>query len=85
MNLTKQALNMKEISEDKYTEDDTFRVLARPDIHTMVKLHQQYKVNCRRGQPDQPYPSTKNISFCKYYGWDWVEFLIAKKEAGYSY
>ena len=64
-----------------YTEDDTFRILARPDIHKMVILHREWiqKERDRKGV----YDSRKNITFCKHNGWQWIEFLREKKSAGY--
>lgn len=63
------------------TEDDTFRILARPDIDKMVILHQECILEHR--DASGTYDQQKNIVFSKYYGWTWIEFLKAKKEAGY--
>lgn len=68
-----------------YTEDDTFRVLARPDIHKMVVLHQDWQNGEKHKSANGSYSSLKNIEFAKYYGWTWIEFLKAKKIAGYTY
>lgn len=64
------------------TEDDTFRVLARPNIEQMVELHFHWKKKIT--DKDKIFNSSLNISFMKYYGWTWLEFLRAKKDAGYS-
>ncbi len=61
------------------TEDDTCRVLARPDIHEMVRLYNDYKKS-----RNVEYSSLDNIRFAKYYGWGWLEFLTAKNAAGYE-
>lgn len=76
-----QETNMKENVEE-YTEDDTFRVLARPNIHEMVELH----ITWKRSITDEgkTFNSMWNISFMKYHGWGWIEYLIAKKAAGYA-
>ena len=66
------------------TEDDTFRVLARPDIHKMVVIYRNNRLNWEK-KNDTTYPSTQNIVICKHYGWGWIEFLVAKKNAGYSW
>lgn len=64
------------------TEDDTFRILSRPGIHEMVELYKEYK----RGTyiPDEFYDTRKNIVFANRHGWDWVEFLVAAKQANLS-
>ncbi len=62
------------------TEDDTFRILARPDIHAMVKLHIEWKRYSRR-----PYNARLNIDFVKYYGWGWREFLDERRLHGYFF
>lgn len=69
------------MSENVYTEDDTFRILARPNIHEMFELHIVWK----RKFTDEgiTFNSMWNIGFMKHYGWGWEEFLRAKKEAGY--
>jgi hypothetical protein len=64
------------------TEDDTFRILARPDIHKMVILHTEWSQK-QRALKD-PFDTRKNIEFVKHHGWGWIEFLNAKKEKGYS-
>lgn len=66
-----------------YTEEDTFRVLARPDVHVMFNLHREWKRKLAEDGTD--FNSMWNISFMKYHGWTWVEFLRAKNDAGYSY
>jgi len=65
-----------------YTEDDTFRILSRPSIHQMVSLHVEWKKKHQRR--DGTYNSTHNLRFAKHYGWGWIEYLRAKKEAGYT-
>lgn len=69
------------MSSNEYTEDDTFRVLARPNIHQMVELHFAWKRKITDGGKD--FNSMWNIPFMKHYGWTWMEFLRAKKDAGY--
>lgn len=65
-----------------YTEDDTFRVLARPDIHEMYRL---LSIHSRKWTDEgKLYPTPENIRFCKYYGWGWIEYLRAKRQAGLS-
>lgn len=70
--------NMKR--ENELTEDDTFRILARPDIHAMVTLHRQWILAHRK---NHRYDQQHNIKFAKHYGWTWIEFIKARKEAGY--
>lgn len=77
MNSTKNGLE----ETTGRTEDDTFRVLARPNIEKMVELHPEW-VSERRSA-DGIYDQRHNIAFARYYGWTWIEFLKAKKEAGY--
>jgi hypothetical protein len=60
------------------TEDDTFRILARPDIHEMVRLHAEYTKQWHANNSGT-YPTTENIRFAKHYGWNWVEFLDVKR------
>ncbi len=66
----------------EYTEDDTFRILARPNIHKMVEMHNTWKIKV--GKEHNVFNSMWNVSFMKYHGWTWVEFLREKKNAGYS-
>ncbi len=65
----------------EYTEDDTFRILARPNIDKMVELHWEWKMKIT--DEGKPFNSSWNIPFMKYHGWTWMEFLRAKKDAGY--
>jgi hypothetical protein len=65
------------------TEDDTFRILARPSIHEMVELHRKWKI--KHSRKDGSYNTVHNLSFVKHYGWTWFEYLRAKKEAGYTF
>lgn len=61
------------------TEDDTFRVLARPSPQEMKELQYQWIADwCRRTGKDR-YPSPENLNFAKHYGWEWSEYLIALK------
>lgn len=55
------------MSEKVYTEDDTFRILARPNIDKMVELHVMWK----RKITDEglTFNSSRNISFMKHHGW----------------
>lgn len=70
-------------TETGKSEDDLFRVLARPDIEKMVTLHAEWVQSHR--DFTGTYNQTKNIEFARYYGWTWTEFLKAKKEAGYFF
>lgn len=61
------------------TEDDTFRILAKPCIHKMTALWVNETVlKKRRGR------NLDLAAFCQKHGWDWSEFLKAKHEAGYD-
>ena len=62
------------------TEDDTFERLRRPTIHEMVAMYHQWMFDNYPGTKD----TRKNIVFAKTHNWDWLEYLIAKKEAGYK-
>lgn len=62
------------------TEDDTFRILARPDVHELMTLYQ--KNMKKRGSA---YTSIENVSFCKYHGWRWREFLQEARAAGINH
>ena len=66
------------------TEDDLFRILKRPDIHAMVVLHRDW-VRDHRDAGGGIYDQRKNLELVKLYGWDWIEFLKARHEAGYSF
>jgi hypothetical protein len=79
LNLSKNTESLELHSH--MTEDDTFRVLARPDIHKMVILHREW-VQLHRGE-DGTYDQQKNIKFARHYGWTWIEYLRARKEEGY--
>jgi len=63
------------------TEDDTFRILARPDIHEMVRLHWAWVKSIT--DEGKKFNSSWNITFMKSHGWTWLEFLRTKKSAGY--
>jgi hypothetical protein len=65
-----------------YTEDDTFRILARPNIDKMVDLHFAWRKKII--SEGNLFNSSWNIPFMKYHGWTWTEFLIAKRNAGYT-
>ena len=60
------------------TEDDTFRVLARPGIHEMYALY----ISWWRSLPDKN--TMLRVSFCKSYDWTWFEFFTEAKRAGYK-
>jgi hypothetical protein len=60
------------------TEDDTFRILARPSVHEMVRLDGQ---RTRM----KPYCAISNIVWAKEHGWQWGEYQRARKAAGYNY
>lgn len=72
------ALNIA-MDLSQYTEDDTARVLSRPDIHEMEKLYRDFCFSINYGK----YNSLDNITFAKSYKWCWLEFLIARKKEGY--
>lgn len=59
------------------TEDDTFRILARPKFDEMRAIHQRWKA-------DQGRPSYHNIAFMKSYGWTWLEYIRERSERGYA-
>lgn len=61
-------------------EDDTFRILSRPDIHEMVKIYTEFKKD-----HVGVYDTRWNIELVRKYKWDWIEFLVAKKAAGYVF
>lgn len=57
------------------TEDDTFRILARPPFEEMHDLHRAWKEKWKSAHPwDVTYPSTLNMEFAKHYGWTWIEY-----------
>jgi hypothetical protein len=51
------------------TEEDTFRVLARPSLEEMRDIHAAWWSNL----PNKD--SSLRISFMKSYGWTWLEFM----------
>jgi hypothetical protein len=63
-----------------HTEDDTFRVLARPNIHEMARMYAAWK---KSEQAMGTFNTLKNIGFMKYYGWRWSDFLRERSAAGY--
>jgi hypothetical protein len=65
----------------EYTEDDTFRVLARPKLEQMMELHAAWKRKIHEDGAE--FNTTWNIAFMKHHGWTWVEYLTAKHHAGY--
>jgi len=62
--------------EVKYTEDDLFRVLARPKLPEMISLYGAWWNSLIVKDP------TKRIPFMKKYGWTWYEFIHECKRAG---
>lgn len=76
------ARNMYENATILTNEDDVFRILSKPDIHRMVVLHRKW-VSDNQGAEGK-YDQRKNIDFAVRYGWDWIEYLIARKIAGYA-
>jgi hypothetical protein len=64
------------------SEDDTYRILARPSFEDMASLLRAYRVS--QYEEQGKYPTTENIRFCKQHGWGWIEFLQASKLAGRS-
>lgn len=70
-------------NSENFTEDDTFRILARPNLDQMVELHAEFVYGWRK-KHEGIYPTILNISFMRQHGWTWPEFLRAKKAAGYG-
>jgi hypothetical protein len=72
-------MDLRGIDEGAVTEDDTFRMLARPGIHEMVDLYVKWErvhvVEC----------SLERLAWSKHYGWQWGELVRAAKRAGYNY
>ena len=56
------------------SEDDTFRILARPSFDKIREMHCDYKRSWRAAHGSN-YPSTLNVSFMKHHGWTWLEFI----------
>lgn len=71
---TKHSLYSRPISIN--TEDELFKVLSRPGIHEMVSIFSEWDASNNS--------SINRLAFMKEFKWDWVEFLIAKKAAGYA-
>lgn len=71
MNSLRQEINM---SKDLGTEDDTFRILARPPFEKMADLHRAWKEEWKRTHPNDLYPTTLNVEFARHYGWTWLEY-----------
>jgi hypothetical protein len=69
---------MKENSS-RFTEDETFRILARPSFEKIWEMHNEWK-NSKK----LPYPATDNVVFMKHHGWSWLEFLREQKARGLS-
>lgn len=70
---------IKSVEKDNMnTEDDTFRILARPNIDKMSELHFDWKRKIT--DEGKPFNNMWNIEFMKYHGWTWTEFLRAKKD-----
>lgn len=63
----------------KASEEDTFNRLRRPSLAEMENLYQERK----RTYVYVVQSSFENIDFAKKHGWDWLEFLKARKNAGY--
>lgn len=55
--------------ETKYTEDDLFRVLARPKFEEMVQIYRVWWHAVIEKD------TTKRVAFMKKYGWTWFEFI----------
>lgn len=49
----------------KNTEDDTFRILARPNFNDIRKIY----------QTNRPKPGIDRLEFFKPYGWTWSEYV----------
>jgi hypothetical protein len=64
----------------RMTEEDTFNALRRPNIHEMVSLYHRWIFSNYPGHKN----TLHNIEFPKAHGWEWIEFLEAKKAAGYT-
>lgn len=65
---------MQENGKDESSLDDLFRILARPDFDKIRSMHAEHVSQYRRAHNGH-YPSTENVSFMKYYGWTWLEFV----------
>lgn len=59
-------------NEEANSQDDLFRVLARPNFDEIRRMLSEHRAQYRSKHGN--YPSTENVSFMKYYGWTWLEF-----------
>lgn len=62
------------------TEEDTFNRLRRPSIHEMVSMYDKWMFDNYPENRD----TRKNLEFARVHNWDWLEYLLAKKAAGYT-
>ena len=60
-------------NEETNSQDDLFRILARPSFDEIREMHAEHKWKYREKHGE--YPSTENIAFMKHHGWTWFEFL----------
>jgi hypothetical protein len=56
------------------TEDDTFRVLARPGFDEMFRIHAAWWRN------ENSNNRSLRITFMKSHGWTWLEFVLELKK-----
>ena len=60
-------------------EDDTFNRLRRPSVHEMKRMYHQWMFDNYPGSKD----TRHNLEFAKAHNWEWLEYLLAAKAAGY--
>lgn len=62
--------NVKSMSaNNRFTEDDTFRILSRPSIDEMIMIHNKWWYT----NPSKD--KRQRIPFMEQYGWTWEEFV----------
>jgi len=71
-NTNKSTQEPTYLPEIKNTEDDTFRILARPTFDEMTQLFKSIP---------EMYPYER-IAFAKIYGWSWAEYASVCREKG---
>jgi hypothetical protein len=59
------------------TEDDTFRILARPPFDRMREIHRLWKTQGHR-------VSYENVAFMRRHGWTWLEYVNERSDRGYA-
>lgn len=60
----------------EYTEEDTFKRLARPTFEEMMAL---YQAQCNIWDSNGNQDTSKRIPFMKSHGWTWFEFVMENK------